>query len=227
MQGQHRGVIHKTFTLTPMIIRSSEFVTSAVKPDQYPPESIPEIAFAGRSNAGKSSLINALLNRKSLAKTSAAAGKTRLINFFLINKAFYFVDLPGYGSAKASHDERERWKLMIESYASSRNTLKGMVVVSDIRRTPGVEEMMLSPWLADKAIPSIWVLSKADKLSKNDQVRQRAAVSKALSVDPGNLIVFSSKTGLGKDELWERICISSLAGLSGSLPVTPPFFIKN
>lgn len=188
-----------------MIIRSSEFVTSAVKTDQYPPESIPEIAFAGRSNAGKSSLINALLNRKRLAKTSSTPGKTRLINFFIINEAFYFVDLPGYGYAKVSHDERKHWKPMIENYALSRNTLKGMVIISDIRRNPGVEEIVLSNWLADIAIPSIWILSKADKLSKNEQVRQQIAVSKELFVDRENLIVYSSKTCQGKDEIWERL----------------------
>lgn len=178
---------------------------SAVKPDQYPPERIPEIAFAGRSNAGKSSLINALTNRKSLAKTSSTPGKTRLINFFLINKALYFVDLPGYGYAKVSHDERASWKPMVEGYVASRRTLKGMVIVSDIRREPGMEELALNRWLADIAVPSIWILSKADKLSGNDQLRQQAAALKALSVDRENLVVFSSKTGQGKDRILEGI----------------------
>lgn len=188
-----------------MIVRSAEFISSAVKPSQYPQESVPEIAFAGRSNAGKSSLINALVNRKHLAKTSATPGKTRLINFFMINKAFYLVDLPGYGYAKVSHDERKRWKPMIERYVASRTTLKGIVIISDIRRIPSVEEIDLSNWLADLDIPAIWILSKADKLSKNEQFRQRQAVAKTLCVSRENLIVFSAKTRQGMELLWERI----------------------
>ncbi len=188
-----------------MIVRSAEFITSAVKPSQYPQESVPEIAFAGRSNAGKSSLINALVNQKHLAKTSSTPGKTRLINFFMVNKAFYLVDLPGYGYAKVSHDERKHWKPMIEHYVASRKTLTGMVIISDIRRIPGIEEIELSRWLAYIDIPAIWVLSKADKLSKNEQFAQRQAVAKALSVSRDNLMVFSAKTRQGMDVLWEKL----------------------
>jgi GTP-binding protein len=194
-----------------MIIRSAEFIISAVKPEQYPPENLPEIAFAGRSNAGKSSLINALVNRRGLAKTSGTPGKTRLINFFLINEAFYFVDLPGYGYAKVSHDQRTSWKPMIEGYAASRRTLKGMVIITDIRRQAAPEESALGRWLADLAVPPLWILSKADKLTKNDQARQRTAFAKALSVDPDDVTVFSSKTREGKDWIWKRI--EGLAGL--------------
>ena len=200
-----------------MIIQSAEFIKSAVEPDQYPPSNLPEIAFAGRSNAGKSSLINYLLNRKDLAKTSAEAGKTQLINFFLINQAFYFVDLPGYGYARASHGDRARWKPMIENYVSSRKTLKGMVVVSDIRREPADEETTLGEWLSAFAMPSIWVLSKADKVSRNDQCKQQAVFSTALSVDSKDVIVFSSKTGQGMDALWQRMPVSFHARLTDGL----------
>lgn len=188
-----------------MIVRSAEFITSAVKPEQYPPESLPEIAFAGRSNAGKSSLINALVNRKNLAKTSSTPGKTRLINFFAINNAFYFVDLPGYGYAKVSQSERRYWKPMVESYISSRKTLRGVVIISDIRRIPGAEEIELMGWLANLNIPAIVISSKADKLSNNEQFRQRRAVSRTLSTEPEELILFSAKTRQGMDHVWERI----------------------
>jgi len=188
-----------------MIIRSAEFITSAVKPDQYPPESLPEIAFAGRSNAGKSSLINALVNRKNLAKTSSTPGKTRLINFFTVNNAVYFVDLPGYGYAKVSQSEKRYWKPMVESYLSSRKTLRGVVIISDIRRVPGAEEIELMGWLANLHIPAIIISSKADKLSKNEQFRQRKAVSRALSTEPEELILFSAKTRQGMDKVWEKI----------------------
>jgi GTP-binding protein len=188
-----------------MIVRSAEFITSAVKPDQYPPESLPEIAFAGRSNAGKSSLINALVNRKNLAKTSSTPGKTRLINFFTVNNAVYFVDLPGYGYAKVSQSERRYWKPMVESYLSSRKTIRGVVIISDIRRIPGAEEIELMGWLANLHIPAIVISSKADKLSKNEQFRQRRAVSRALSTEPEELILFSAKTRQGMDNVWEKI----------------------
>jgi len=188
-----------------MIIRSAEFITSAVKPDQYPPESLPEIAFAGRSNAGKSSLINALVNRKNLAKTSSTPGKTRLINFFTINNAVYFVDLPGYGYAKVSQSEKRYWKPMVESYLSSRKTLRGVVIISDIRRVPGAEEIELMGWLANLHIPAIIISSKADKLSNNEQFRQRRAVSRTLSTEPEELILFSAKTRQGMDKVWEKI----------------------
>ena len=191
-----------------MIIKAAEFIKSAVTPEQCPSGNLPEIAFAGRSNAGKSSLINKMVNRKSLAKTSAEAGKTRLINFFLINKGFYFVDLPGYGYAKASHGEREEWKPMIENYVVSRNTLKGMVVISDVRRDPAVEEIRLGHWLSAIKVPSIWVLSKADKVSRNDQCGSRDAFTTALCVNKQDVILFSSKTGQGRDELWHRMPLS-------------------
>jgi len=188
-----------------MIIKSAEFVTSAVKPTQYPVADLPEIAFAGRSNVGKSSLINTLLNRKRLVKTSATPGRTQLINFFLINKAFSFVDLPGFGYAKVPAAVQKTWGPMIETYFSTRETLKGVVLIMDIRRIPGIQELNLIEWFAHYSIPSILILTKADKLSKTKQLHQHHLIAKALSLAAGGLIRFSAKTRQGKTEVWGAI----------------------
>ena len=152
-----------------MIIRSAEFVTSARLPAHYPPASGPEIAFAGRSNVGKSSLINTLLNRKHLVKTSSTPGRTQLLNFFNVNNAFLFVDLPGFGYAKVPRMVRRQWAPMIERYLSTRPTLKGVVLILDIRRPPGDVEVRLVPWLMRLGVVPLLVLTKADKLSKTRQ----------------------------------------------------------
>jgi GTP-binding protein len=188
-----------------MIIQSAEFVTSAVKPPQYPPAQWPEIAFAGRSNVGKSSLINTLVNRKRLVKTSNTPGRTQLVNFFLINKSVYFVDLPGYGFAKVPLAVKKKWGPMIETYLSQRPTLKGVVLLIDIRRMPGIEETNLLAWLAQYGIAVLPVLTKADKLSKTNQKKQRQAIAAALGLTADRLILFSAKTRQGKEALWEQI----------------------
>jgi GTP-binding protein len=188
-----------------MKITSAEFVTSATKPSQYPPEGLPEIAFAGRSNVGKSSLINILVNRKRLVKTSSTPGRTQLINFFDINDDFTFVDLPGYGYARVPASVKKKWGPMIETYLSGRDTLKGVVVILDIRRTPREEEHNLIDWLEHYSIPSILILTKADKLSKTKQNKQRAVVAGTLAVDPRDLIMFSAKTRKGREEVWQAI----------------------
>ena len=143
-----------------MKILSAEFVTSAVKPDQYPPVKYPEMAFAGRSNVGKSSLINTLVNRKRLVKTSSTPGRTQLINFFDINNHFTFVDLPGYGYAKVPTAVRKKWGPMIETYLSGRDSLKGVVVILDIRRNPGRKSIILSPGLSTTQSPEYWCSPK-------------------------------------------------------------------
>jgi GTP-binding protein len=188
-----------------MKIRSADFITSATKPSQYPPANLPEIAFAGRSNVGKSSLINTLVNRKHLVKTSSTPGRTQLINFFKINDAMVFVDLPGYGYAKVPQSIRKKWGPMIETFLSKRETLKGVVVIMDIRRTPGTEERDLIRWLDYYKIASILVITKADKLSKNKQLKQQAAIAQTLTVVKQDLILFSAKTRLGRDAVWEAI----------------------
>jgi len=188
-----------------MIIKSAEFVTSAVKTTQYPSEALPEIAFAGRSNVGKSSLINTLVNRKHLVKTSSTPGRTQLINFFDINKNLTFVDLPGYGYAKVPVAVRKKWGPMIETYLSTRQTLKGVVIIMDIRRLPREEEQNLILWLAHYSIASILVLTKTDKLSKTKLIKQQAAIVQALSVAKEDVILFSAKTRRGKDAGWGAI----------------------
>lgn len=188
-----------------MIIKTAEFVKSAVKPNHYPFAGLPEIAFGGRSNVGKSSVINTLLNRKHLVKTSATPGRTQLINFFLINEAFSFVDLPGYGYAKVPESVRKSWGPMIETYLATRKTLKGVVLIMDLRRIPGLQEIHFIEWLHYYNIPSILTLTKADKLSKTNQMKQQLAIAKALSVAVDDLIVFSAKSRQGKDAVWDAI----------------------
>ncbi len=188
-----------------MIIKSSKFITSAIKPSQYPDQGLPEIAFAGRSNVGKSSLINRLVNRRNLVKTSSTPGKTRLINFFDINGRLIFVDLPGYGYAKVSQKERQSWGPMIEAYLDGRKMLKGVVLLLDLRRQPREDEFMLIKWFSTKAIPFIIVLTKADKLKKAAQKKQRQATAADFDLDEKNLILFSAKSGLGKDEILTAI----------------------
>lgn len=188
-----------------MIIKSAEFVTSATRPSQYPPIGLPEIAFAGRSNVGKSSLINTLINRKRLVKTSSTPGRTRLINFFDINQNLTFVDLPGYGYAKVPAAVQKKWGPMIETYLSTRETLKGVVLIMDIRRTPGVQEMDLIAWLDYHGIAPVLVLTKTDKLSKNNLAKRHTAIARTLGIEKEGMILFSAKTRRGKDTLWRAI----------------------
>ena len=188
-----------------MIIKSAEFVTSAVKPSQYPPAVLPEIAFAGRSNVGKSSLINTLVNRKRLVKTSSTPGRTQLINFFNINEVFSFVDIPGYGYAKVPASVKKKWGPMIETYITTRNTLKGVVLIMDVRRIPGPEEMNMLDWLNHYGVPSVPVLTKSDKLSKTRQQKQLKEIANTLSANKDNFILFSAKSRQGKDEVWGAV----------------------
>jgi GTP-binding protein len=166
---------------------------------------LPEIAFAGRSNVGKSSLINTLVNRKYLVKTSSTPGRTQLINFFNINETMVFVDLPGYGYAKVPQAVREKWGPMIETFLSKRETLKGVVVILDVRRIPKIEDLDLIRWLDYYNIASILVITKADKLSKNKQLKQQATITQALAIDRQGVVLFSAKTRLGRDEVWKAI----------------------
>jgi len=188
-----------------MIIKSAEFIKSATRPVHYPPAMLPEIAFAGRSNVGKSSLINTLVNRKRLAKTSATPGRTQLINFFNINDTLSFVDIPGYGYARVPMAVKKKWGPMIEAYLSKRDVLKGVVLILDIRRTPGIEENNLVGWLKSYHIEVVYVLTKSDKLTRSKRVVRRKAIAAALGVDIETTILFSAKTRLGKDAVWSAI----------------------
>ena len=188
-----------------MKILSAEFVTSATAPKGYPPVRLPEIAFAGRSNVGKSSLINVLVSRKRLVKTSRTPGRTQLINFFDVNDRFTFVDLPGYGYAKVPEAIRRKWGPMIETYLGGRETLRGVVLLLDIRRTPGTEEIDLIHWLNVHGLPALLVATKADKLSRSKQNQQLAKIGEVLGVSEKDIHRFSAQTRQGRDLVWERI----------------------
>jgi GTP-binding protein len=186
-------------------IRSANFVTSAVKPAQYPSSDLPEIAFAGRSNVGKSSLINTLVNRKRLVKTSRTPGRTQLINFFSINDQLMLVDLPGYGYAKVPAAVRKKWRPMIERYLAERNALKGVVLILDIRRMPDERERLFMAWLGQYRLPVVIVLTKADKLSTSAQARRYREIAETLDSGLFPPILFSAKTKRGKDLVWKSI----------------------
>lgn len=179
-----------------MKIHDAEYIRSCVKPSQYPADGLPEVALVGRSNVGKSSLINTLAGKKRLAKTSSAPGKTRTINFYRFNRAFYLVDLPGYGFAKVPLAERLSWKVMIERYFEVRRTVKGVIVVLDSRRDPGPTESSLYMWLEGLKIPVLTVATKCDKLSRNKLSSRLSAIKKELP--SSELVCFSAATGEGK-----------------------------
>jgi GTP-binding protein len=187
-------------------VTSAKFLKSATEPSQYPGESNPEIAFAGRSNVGKSSLINTLLNRKRLARTSAVPGKTQLINFFTINDRLSFVDLPGYGYAKVPLSVKKTWGPMVERYLKERKNLCLVILIIDIRRDPSDDDLALIEWLHHYDVNFIYVLTKVDKLSKNQVIVRRRKIMEFLkTMQDENIILFSSKTGFGKDDVWKRI----------------------
>ena len=188
-----------------MIIRSAKFICSAVTPGHYPPDDLPEVAFAGRSNVGKSSLINKILNRKKLVRTSKTPGRTQLLNFFEINELWRFVDFPGYGYAKVPAEVQKRWRPMVESYLRTRVNLRGMVWLLDIRREVSKEDLTLWDWLQAKQITVIIVITKADKLSKNKRNKQAASIAKSLGRKAQELIQFSATSGEGKDEIWQAL----------------------
>lgn len=189
-----------------MKIRSAEFVLSAKEPAHYPAASLPEIAFAGRSNVGKSSLINTLLNRKGLARTSNTPGRTQEINFFLVNERFAFIDLPGYGYAKVPEAMRKQWGPMVETYLRERDTLRLVVVILDVRRDPSAEDLQLMEWLQCYRIPFLICLTKTDKVSKNVFANRRRLIAEKIRFSPEPaLMAFSAKTGEGKELLWREI----------------------
>ncbi len=189
-----------------MKITSAEFIKSAVKPDQYPKTGLPEVAFAGRSNVGKSSLINALLGRRKLAQTSATPGKTRLVNFFSVNGKLCFVDLPGYGFARVSQAVKESWGPMIETYLRDSASLRLVVSILDVRHDPTGQDRDLIEWLRHYGRPHVIVLTKADKLSRGEALKRRRQIASLLELGEDEpLILFSAQTGDGKAELWKVI----------------------
>lgn len=189
-----------------MKIKQTEFVISAVKPKQFPDDALPEIALAGRSNVGKSSLINCLIDRKNLARTSSKPGKTQTINFYRINQAFYFADVPGYGYAKVSKSMRNSWGKMMETYFRSRSMLRAVIHVIDIRHSPMPHDVEMYEFLQYHELPVIVVATKADKISKGKIDQHASVIRKTLNLQPDHpLIPFSAQNRLGKETLWQQI----------------------
>ncbi|BCG60562.1 ribosome biogenesis GTP-binding protein YihA/YsxC [Paenibacillus sp. URB8-2] len=189
-----------------MKVTNAEFIISAVGPSQYPEDALPEIALAGRSNVGKSSLINRMISRKNLARTSSTPGKTQHMNYYRINDLMYYVDFPGYGYAKVSKVQRAAWGKMVEKYLAERETLKLVLLVLDLRHPPTADDRMMYEWLKHYDIPMCVVATKADKIPKTRLPRHIKIMKEALGVLPGeSFIPFSSELGLGKDELWALI----------------------
>lgn len=189
-----------------MKVRSARYLQGAVRKEQYPPEERPEVAFLGRSNVGKSSLINRILNRKKLVQVSSTPGKTRLINFFEINDAFYLVDLPGYGYARVPDSVRDEWRRMIEEYLTGRIPLKGVVMLVDIRHHPTPADETMLEWLRFHGYPTALVATKADKVPRGRRRKALADIAGTLHLgDNEPLIPFSALSGEGKDALWRQI----------------------
>jgi GTP-binding protein len=188
-----------------MDVRHADFIKSAVRATDYPVSELPEIAFAGRSNVGKSSLINVLVNRKNLVRASSTPGRTQLINFFDVDGRLVLVDLPGYGYAKAPPEVRRQWGPMIETYLSSRPNLKAVVLILDIRRTPSRGDLDMLGWLESYGIPPIIVLTKCDKLTRNARARQTGVIAAAVQRDRGLLLPFSALSREGRERIWEEI----------------------
>lgn len=188
-----------------MDVHQAVFIKSAVKPKDFPPAILPEVAFVGRSNVGKSSLINVLAGRKALVRTSSTPGRTQLINFFDINGILTLVDLPGYGYAKAPPDVRKQWGPMIETYLAKRENLKAVVLILDIRRIPSDGDLDMLGWLERYGIPPIIVLTKCDKLSKNERSRQTALIAQAIKRETGMMLPFSALSRDGRGGIWHEI----------------------
>jgi len=179
-------------------------VTSAARPSDFPPPSLPEVAVVGRSNAGKSSLINALVGQAHLARTSRTPGRTRLVNWFEIDERFHVVDLPGYGYAEVSQAMRDSWRPLIEGYLAERTSLAGVLLLIDIRRGAQDEELDFAPWLAERAMPAVVALTKADKLAKNKRMLEIGRVRKALGL-PRDPLAVSALSGEGIEPLWRAV----------------------
>lgn len=186
----------------PLIIRHLDFLGPQVtKGGWRPPETLPEIAFAGRSNVGKSSLLNVLLRRKALARVSNTPGRTRQINFFSVNKQFVLADLPGYGYAKISKTRKAEWRPLIEGYLKSSQVLAGVVLLLDVRHDPSPDDVQMLDFLAALGVPTIVVATKTDKIGPVVAAARIVELSAALALDPDQIVSFSSRTGDGRDDL--------------------------
>ncbi|UOQ93891.1 ribosome biogenesis GTP-binding protein YihA/YsxC [Halobacillus shinanisalinarum] len=189
-----------------MKVNQAEIVISAAGKKQYPKEFIPEIALAGRSNVGKSSFINKMIQRKNLARTSSKPGKTQTLNFYKINESFHFVDVPGYGYAKVSKKERAKWGRMMEEYFAEREQLQATALVIDVRHQPTEDDCVMYDYLKHFELPVMVIATKLDKIKKGQRDKQLKLVADTLEMDDGDqLIPFSSETGEGKDAAWKKM----------------------
>ena len=188
-----------------MEIKTASFVTSLARYHQQPPVTLPQLAVVGKSNVGKSSLINALCGRKKLCKTSSTPGKTRLINIFLINGAFHLVDLPGYGFARVNQAEKQRWGEMMDGYFQESTLLRHVLLLADIRHEPTQDDVAMAQYFRQTEIPFTVVATKADKISRGARMKHVAPICRALLVQPWEVIVFSSEDLTGREALLERI----------------------
>ena len=197
-----------------MVIRSVNLETVCGITSKIPDNPFNEVAFAGKSNVGKSSMINALLNRKSLARTSAQPGKTQTINFYNVNDAMYLVDLPGYGYAKTSASEKEKWGKMIERYLHTSQTLKAVFLLIDIRHDPSANDKLMYDWIVNNGYNPIIIATKLDKLKRSQVQKNIKAIKDGLKLRPGSKIIpFSAETKQGKDEIW-----ALMDELTGAVP---------
>ncbi|MHA6259359.1 ribosome biogenesis GTP-binding protein YihA/YsxC [Sporosarcina sp. CAU 1771] len=189
-----------------MKVHNVEMIMSAVRPEQYPTEGYPEFALAGRSNVGKSSFINKMIGRKSLARTSSKPGKTQTLNFYKIEEQLFFVDVPGYGYAQISKSERAKWGPMIEEYVTTREELRAVIQIVDLRHPPTADDCAMYDFLVDYDVPAIIIATKADKIPKGKWEKHKKIVRERLQMridDP--VVVFSSEKGIGMDEAWKLI----------------------
>lgn len=189
-----------------MIIKSVNLEIVCGVTSKLPDTVLPEIAFAGKSNVGKSSLINALMNRKSYARTSAQPGKTQTINFYNINEALYYVDLPGYGYAKVSQKEREKWGKMIEKYLHTSRQLKAVFLLIDIRHEPSANDRLMYEWILDSGFHPIIIATKLDKINRSQAAKQVKLIRQTLEAEKDTVIIpFSAETKQGREEIWQLI----------------------
>ncbi|MCI5869276.1 MAG: ribosome biogenesis GTP-binding protein YihA/YsxC [Dorea sp.] len=189
-----------------MVIKSVNLETVCGITSKLPENILPEIAFAGKSNVGKSSLINALMNRKSFARTSATPGKTQTINFYNINEELYLVDLPGYGYAKVSEQEKAKWGKLIEKYLHGSKQLKAVFLLIDIRHAPSANDKMMYEWIVAQGYHPIIIATKLDKIKRSQKDKQIKLIKQGLEVLPDTKVIpFSAETKQGRDEIWEFV----------------------